>query len=100
VFDRPDVAEEAARRWSMEPDMARMIAKGGNFFEEVPAGGDLYLLKQILHDWDDERSLVILRNIRASIRPGGRLAIIEMVLPDDASAHPGWKYDILMMTMM
>jgi hypothetical protein len=46
----------------------------------VPCGGDLYLLQFILHDWDDERAVAILRNVRQAIASGGRLAIVEIVL--------------------
>jgi hypothetical protein len=99
VFDRPEVAEEAARRWSGSPDANRLLAIGGSFFDQVPSGGDLYLLKQILHDWPDDQCVDILRNVRAAMRPNARIAIVEMVLPDDGSQHPGWMYDILMMTM-
>ena len=48
-----------------------MIA--GDFFQSVPAGGDLYLLKFILHDWDDEHAIKILSNVRRGIDPKGRL---------------------------
>ena len=99
VFDLPDTAAEAARRWADAPDADRLQAIGGSFFESVPAGGDLYLLKQILHDWTDEQSVTILKAIRAAIPAHGRVALVEMVLPDDGSPHPGWMYDLLMMSV-
>jgi hypothetical protein len=99
VFDRPEVAAEAVRRWADSEDAGRLKAIGGSFFESVPQGGDLYLLKQILHDWQDEECLTILRNVRAAMPPQARIAVVEMVLPDDGSQHPGWMYDILMMTI-
>ena len=52
---------------------------GGDFFEAVPAA-DLYLLKFILHDWDDENCVKILSRCREAMLPGGRLAVIELVL--------------------
>jgi hypothetical protein len=61
--------------------------------------GDLYLLKLILHDWTDEQSAAILRNIRAAIRPGGRVAIIENLLPEQIEPHPGYLMDLNMMVM-
>jgi C-methyltransferase len=99
VYDRPEIAEEAARRWGNAPDAARLKAIGGDFFDHVPPGADLYLLKQILHDWPDEQCLTILQNVRAAMPRHARIAIVEMVLPDDGGAHPGWMYDLLMMTM-
>jgi hypothetical protein len=54
-----------------------------DFFQEVPVGGDAYLLSNILHDWDDDRGLAILRRIHAATRPGARVMILEAVLPDE-----------------
>ncbi len=99
VFDRPEIAEAASRHWAGDADATRLQAIGGSFFDTVPGGADLYLLKQILHDWQDPQCIAILRNVRTRMSPGARVAIVEMVLPDDGSAHPGWMYDLLMMTM-
>lgn len=55
----------------------RVTLTPGNFFEKVPSGLELYTLKNVLHDWDDERSLVILRTVRAAMQPGQKLLIIE-----------------------
>jgi hypothetical protein len=76
----------------------RIEAVGGDFFESVPEG-DLYLLKLILHDWTDEQSLAILRSIRAAIRPGGRVAIVDTLLPEQVEPHPGYLFDLNMMVM-
>lgn len=94
LFDLPDIV--AAVRPSLSDP--RIEAVGGNFFESVPEG-DLYLLKLILHDWTDEQSETILRNIRSAIRPGGRLAIIENVLPEQVGPSPGYLMDLNMMVM-
>jgi|SRR5579859_1736084 len=53
----------------------------GSFFEELPAGGDRYVLKHILHDWDDQRCLTILRQCRRAMLPGGRVLIMESLFP-------------------
>jgi hypothetical protein len=99
VFDRPEIADAAALRWAHDPDTGRLQTVGGNFFESVPQGGDLYLLKQILHDWSDDECAIILRNVRKAMPPHGRVAIVEMVLPEHCAPHPGWLHDLLMMTM-
>ncbi|HLS99260.1 MAG: methyltransferase [Porticoccaceae bacterium] len=96
VFDLPDTVEAGRRSWRNAPFASRLEAVGGNFFEAVPEG-DLYLLKLILHDWQDEQAVAILATIRKAIRPAGRVAIIETVLPDDGSPHLGWALDIAMM---
>jgi hypothetical protein len=60
----------------------------GDFFASVPFGADVYMLKSILHDWDDERAALILRNIRAVTPAHGRLLIVEPVLPDVVAQEP------------
>jgi hypothetical protein len=95
IFDLPEIVE--AVRPTL--DGSRITAEAGNFFERVAPGGDLYLLKFILHDWTDEQCAVILQNVRAAIRPGGRIALFEMVLPDAPVPHPGWFMDLNMMAM-
>jgi hypothetical protein len=94
LFDLPDIIESVE---ATNPD-PRIDLVGGSFFDSVPEG-DLYLLKMILHDWTDEQSEAILRNVRAAIRPGGRLAIIENVLPDEVGQSPGYLMDLNMMVM-
>lgn len=70
---------------------------GGDFFTSVPDGGDLYLLKMILHDWDDEECINILKSIRAAIAPGGRVTVIDYVLPEVPQPHPSNSMDLWMM---
>ena len=54
----------------------------GDFFASVPAGGDVYVLKSVLHDWDDERCVAILRSCRAAMDEAARLVIVELILPE------------------
>ncbi|MFF7234676.1 methyltransferase [Streptomyces sioyaensis] len=79
VLDLPQVADDAAQaaKEAGVSDRFRMVS--GDFFVEVPAA-DLYLLKMILHDWDDAQCVTILRNCRASAKPGARAVIIESVV--------------------
>jgi hypothetical protein len=99
VFDLPETAEQAAATIAAAPVADRIEARGGDFFAAVPAGGDLYLLKQILHDWGDEDCVRILRSIRAAISERGRLAVIEYLLPDACEHHSGFAMDIHMMVL-
>lgn len=94
LFDLPHVAD-AVRPTVSEP---RITVVGGDFFEGVPPG-DLYLLKMILHDWDDARSAAILANIRAACAPGAHVAIIDVLLPETVEPHPGFLMDLNMMVM-
>jgi len=71
----------------------------GDFFEKVPGGADAYIMKYILHDWEDERALAILRNCRKAMSEGGRvLAVDNVVAPGDAP-HWGKTLDINMMVL-
>jgi ubiquinone/menaquinone biosynthesis C-methylase UbiE len=99
LFDLPSVLADAARAGFVMRHQARLELAGGDFFEAVPAGGDLYLLKFVLHDWDDERSGAILNNIRRVIDPTGRLVVVEIVLPPMNEPHIGPLIDLNMMVM-
>jgi O-methyltransferase len=60
---------------------------GGDFFQSVPSA-DLYLLKMILHDWDDESCIRILKNCRAAMTSGGRIAVVEMIVGELSDPGP------------
>ncbi len=60
----------------------RVSVKEGSFFEEVPSGADLYMLKSIVHDWDDERAVALLRTCRKAMHPRAKLVLIERELPE------------------
>lgn len=84
IFDRPNVAEKVAQSIAASGQAQRLDAVGGDFFVAVPPG-DLYLLKMILHDWDDEHCVTILDRCREAMEPGGRVVIVEWIMgdPDD-----------------
>ena len=96
VFDLPEVAELVMDQISSAEHGDRVDVVGGDFFESLPSA-DLYLLKMILHDWDDEECLAILRCIRAVIAPGGRISVIEHVMPETPRPHPANAMDIAML---
>jgi len=83
ILDLPEVISTVrARTPQLEQQKCRLIS--GNFFESVPKGGDLYLLKSVLHDWDDERCETILSNCHRAMTTDSRLLIIEVVLQTKA----------------
>jgi SAM-dependent methyltransferase len=100
IFDRPEVVEGARSLLEAEGVVERGRLVGGDFFEAVPEGGDVYVLKHIIHDWDDDRAGAILRNCRRSMRPQGRVLLLEYVLPAGSEPHPGQIADITMMVMV
>jgi SAM-dependent methyltransferase len=83
LLDQPYVAS-LTRASSEAADVAeRCEFVEGDFFEAVPAGGELYVLRSVLHDWDDERALTILRSCRRVVPPSGRLLVIEVLMPGE-----------------
>jgi hypothetical protein len=77
----------------------RCTTVGGDFFVEVPAAGDAYVLSYVLHNWDDERSVAILRECRRAINETGKLLIVELVLPDGEEPFIGKWVDLHMLVM-
>jgi SAM-dependent methyltransferase len=98
VFDRPQVVASARAEAVRLGLQERVTAVGGDFFESVPEA-DLYLLKHILHDWDDEACICILKNCRRALRPGGRIAVIELLLGEIGEPGIAPLYDVTMMVM-
>jgi hypothetical protein len=99
LFDQPHVVA-AARESLEEAGVAERCAiVGGDFFVEVPSGGDAYILAQILHDWDDERSVAILQQCRRAIPAQGKLLVIELVLPTGEEPFLGKWLDLHMLVL-
>jgi hypothetical protein len=84
LFDLPNVAERALTLLQASGVEARCEVVGGSFFDGVPPGADAYLLRAILHDWDDARSIAILKSIRKATVEDTVLLIVERVLPEKA----------------
>jgi O-methyltransferase domain/Dimerisation domain len=99
LFDLPHVIAAAAGLIEGAGLTARCELAAGSFFEQVPAGGDLYLLKRVIHDWDDERAAAILRRCRAAMGEGSRLLVIEHVLPSGNAPSWGKLLDLQMLVM-
>jgi hypothetical protein len=99
VFDQPHVAASASIAAKKLGFDDRLSTIGGDFFESVPEA-DLYLLKHILHDWDDASCIRILNNCRRAMRPGARIVVIELLLGE--IGRPGFAplMDMNMMVML
>lgn len=99
LFDTPHVipAAEPVLQASGVTDRCRTVT--GDFFDEVPAGSDLYILSNIIHDWDDDNALRILRVCHAAMRADSRLLMIELVLPDDTRTSIGKLLDLEMLAV-
>jgi hypothetical protein len=96
LFDLPQVVARASE--IVKGDIAaRCEMVGGNFFESVPQGADIYLMKGVLHDWPDEDAAKILRNTRRAILPEGTLLLVESIV--DSAARPSGLSDMLMLVI-
>ena len=99
LFDAPEVIEGARPKLEAAGVADRTEAISGDFFKDVPAGGDAYIMKWIIHDWDDEKSNTILRNIRKRIPANGRLILIDCVVPETSEPHFSKFIDLTMLVM-
>ncbi|MGJ6963922.1 methyltransferase [Streptosporangium sp. G11] len=99
LFDRERVVS-GARAFFAEAGLEdRCSFADGDFFASVPSGADAYLLSSVLHNWSDEDSVRILRNIREVISDDGRVLIVEFVVPDDDRPHISKDVDMRMLAL-
>ncbi len=82
LFDLAHGLEGAGRVLDAAGVAERATLVTGSFFESVPPGGDLYMLKSIIHDWDDRKALTILESCRKAMAPSARLVLLERILPE------------------
>ena len=97
LFDLPAVVAKVDG--SLDDVAARCDIVGGDFFAEVPAGHDLYMLQAIVHDWGDEPAAAILRTVRAAMPAGARAIVIDAVLPENDRADLTKQFDVLMLVL-
>ncbi|GAA1189829.1 methyltransferase [Pseudonocardia alaniniphila] len=96
LFDRPDVVADALPSL---PEGTGIV--GGDFFAEVPAGADVYVMSKVIHDWGDEEATRILGTVRRAMRPDSTLLLVESVLPARAVECPATvRLDLLMLAMV
>lgn len=88
LFDLPHALDGARARMAELGLLARCELTSGDFFNAVPAGGDVYILKSIIHDWSDARSADILRTCRRAMAPSAKLLLVELIMPEHMQACP------------
>jgi len=96
LFDLPGVAERTRGLL----DLTRCRVESGSFFDAVPTGADAYLLRHVLHDWDDERCVAILRNVRQAMPANGRLLVVEGLVPPGNEPSVSKRFDLSMMVVV
>lgn len=97
LFDRPHVVAGANLVAGWPADRCRIVA--GDFFRSVPPGGDAYVLKRIIHDWDDRTAIDLLRRCRAAAAPGGRVLVVEAIIRPGNDPDPHKAQDVGMMVL-
>ena len=99
LYDIDHVVARAKPRLEAAGVADRCQVVAGNFFESVPAGADTYLMRHIIHDWDEARCIQILKHVRAVLPAGGKLLLIEVVVPTGNEPSFGKLMDINMMLL-
>lgn len=99
LLERPKVAERAARLLAERGLADRCDTVEGDFFVEVPAAADIYLIKQALHDWEDDDAVRILSTIRRAMRPDSVLLVLENVVDTEADADTLFQ-DLLLLVLV
>jgi hypothetical protein len=99
LFDQPSVVERSRKNLEAAGLAGRCEARAGNFFETVPPGADAYMLRHVIHDWDDERSVAILRNCRAALGGRGKLLVVEGIVPPGNGPALSKFFDLAMMVL-
>ena len=92
-----DLSHVTAATAALKNNGERFKLISGDFFESVTPNADAYLLRHIIHDWDDEKSVLILSNIRKVLPEHGKVLMIEAILPEGNTPHPGKMFDWIMM---
>lgn len=99
LFDLPPVIELAGKKLESSPNRSRIELSAGSFFDSVPEGGDLYVMKHIIHDWNDDKAKEILETVRKAIPEHGKLQLFDAVLAPEAPPFAFWL-DVHMMVML
>ncbi|OAI41733.1 methyltransferase [Planctomycetaceae bacterium SCGC AG-212-D15] len=100
LYDLPGVVERAKTNLEAAGLAARCQAVVGSFFEAVPSGADAYMMRHIIHDWEDEKSIRILKNIRQAIgTTSARLLVVESVIPPGNAPGFGKLLDLTMLVI-
>lgn len=100
LFDRSHVVESGGALLERAGVAERCEVVGGSFFDAVPAGADAYLLKSIVHDWEDALAITILRACREAIAADGKLLVVERVIRPGNDPDPAKYSDLNMLVML
>lgn len=97
IYDAPSVIPQALQLIKENNLEDRCTAVAGNFFESVPDGADAYMMKYILHDWNDDDAVKILQNCAHKMKKGNKVLVLDAVLTPGNDWHPGKHMDVTML---
>lgn len=99
LFDLPHVVDRARSNMAKIGLAERCSILGGDFFKAVPGGADAYLLRHVIHNWDDPEAVVILNNCRQGLPPQGRVLVVEMIVPEGNDPSLAKDFDLSMLVL-
>lgn len=99
LYDLPGVTERAKANLAAAGVADRCQVIGGSFFESIPPGADAYLMRHIIHDWDDEKSITILKNVHKAMSDQAKLLLVEGVIPPGNEPSFGKLLDLTMLVI-
>ena len=97
LYDTSAIVAEAEKLLKEHGVTERCETVGGDFFKSVPVGGDAYIMKHIIHDWNDEQCIAILQNCCEAMTEGGKVLVVEMVVPEGNEPSPSKFLDLQML---
>jgi hypothetical protein len=97
LYDLPNAVADAPPLLQRQGVADRVRVVEGSFFDGVPTGGDLYVLKNVIHDWPDDKAIEILHNVRTAAGPGTTILLIEFVIPENGREYVGHWTDLEML---
>lgn len=97
LYDTPAIVTEAEKLLDKHGVTDRCETVGGDFFQSVPTGGDAYIMKHIIHDWNDEQCITLFQNCRKAMAEGGKVLVVEMIVPEGNEPSPAKFLDLQML---
>jgi hypothetical protein len=97
LYDMPAIVADARKLLTDYGVINRCETIGGNFFDSVPKGADAYMMKHIIHDWNDEQCITLLKNCRNAMNKGGKILVVEMIVPEGNEPSPAKFLDLQML---
>jgi len=97
LYDMPDIVAQAEKLLSEHGVTNRCATVGGDFFKSVPTGGDAYIMKHIIHDWNDAQCVALLQNCRKAMTDNGKILVVEMIVPKGNEPSPAKFLDLQML---